>query len=341
MHRFFGSRRTLLCVCALALVSSALGQQPTPKSETDLKNITNTAPLLAPAPAFGRVVFNEIMYNEMKSSKEPKSKAAKRGANVRRAQSRAESAASALVEQDDYATSQDRFRAPFFGAPSPAPSRSALFDDKSDTSLPLGGDWIELHNPGTIAIDLSGWTLRGSRSSSKPVDVNPADDDDAFLIPLNASATIEPKGYLVIARDVLKFSQRYPDVEVVEDEISSVPAINVIVGTLTNVSVPSNSSMPTTPTTPFVLNASFGFNLSAKGEMLSLYDQTGRLVDFVEYDDKKGWPRGADGQGYSLELIDPVKFDRNDPFSWTQSFEKGGSPGKLNDAARNARGDTD
>jgi hypothetical protein len=81
-----------------------------------------------------------------------------------------------------------------------------------------------------------------------------------------------------------------------------------------------------------VLDASFEFNLSAKGEMVSLYDASGRLVDFVEYDDGKGWPSSADGEGFSLELISPKGMDRNDPFSWVPSARVGGTPGRANGA---------
>ena len=81
-----------------------------------------------------------------------------------------------------------------------------------------------------------------------------------------------------------------------------------------------------------MLDASFEFNLSAKGEMVSLYDAGGRLVDFVEYDDGEGWPSSADGEGFSLELISPVGMDRNEPFSWAPSEEVGGTPGRANGA---------
>ena len=59
----------------------------------------------------------------------------------------------------------------------------------------------------------------------------------------------------------------------------------------------------------------------------------GRLVDFVEYDDGKGWPSSADGEGFSLELISPTGMDRNDPFSWVPSARVGGTPGRANGGA--------
>ena len=108
-------------------------------------------------------------------------------------------------------------------------------------------------------------------------------------------ASLPPGGYLVLARDVERFKRKHADVA-------------------------------------SVLDASFEFNLSAKGEMVSLYDAGGRLVDFVEYDDGEGWPSSADGEGFSLELISPVGMDRNEPFSWAPSEEVGGTPGRANGA---------
>ena len=143
-------------------------------------------------------------------------------------------------------------------------------------------------------MSLEGWTLRGSRNGADPD--TEEEEDDAFIVPRGLrGASLPPGGYLVLARDVARFKRRHADV-------------------------------------PSVLDASFEFNLSAKGEMISLYDAGGRLVDFVEYDDGKGWPSSADGEGFSLELIDPVGVDRNDPFSWVSSAEVGGTPGRANGA---------
>jgi hypothetical protein len=49
----------------------------------------------------------------------------------------------------------------------------------------------------------------------------------------------------------------------------------------------------------------------------------------VEYDDENAWPKGADGSGYSLELLD-VSGDAGAPANWSVSVEVGGSPGEAN-----------
>ena len=50
------------------------------------------------------------------------------------------------------------------------------------------------------------------------------------------------------------------------------------------------------------------FNLSPKGELLTLIDRSG-AVDAVEYDDKDGWPEAADGgapASSSIRLDRPI-----------------------------------
>ncbi|MEW6239110.1 MAG: CotH kinase family protein [Candidatus Omnitrophota bacterium] len=58
--------------------------------------------------------------------------------------------------------------------------------------------------------------------------------------------------------------------------------------------------------------------LSNSGEQIVLEDSLGRIVDQVEYGEAAPWPVQADGEGPSLELIDPTK-DNNDPFNWRSS----------------------
>ena len=320
-------RGCLVCVFALALASGALADAPAPSEAQP--------GWLAPAPAFGRVVINEIMYNERKKPGEGSTSArATKRANLRRARARAESAASDLSRAQDEArtkTGEENEKVPRFRVPAKVSAAAPAYGDaRDDTSEALlisqktprrgfsadaperaprdrrgppgafaknkkkGGDWIELHNPGSRAVSLEGWTLRGSRNGADPD--TEEEEDDAFVVPRGLrGASLPPGGYLVLARDVARFKRRHADV-------------------------------------PSVLDASFEFNLSAKGEMISLYDAGGRLVDFVEYDDGKGWPSSADGEGFSLELIDPVGVDRNDPFSWVSSAEVGGTPGRANGA---------
>lgn len=69
-------------------------------------------------------------------------------------------------------------------------------------------------------------------------------------------------------------------------------------------------------------------NLSNSGERLELLDAAaGHIFDFV-YDDKSPWPESADGEGFSLVLVNPMSDpDPGNPANWRASAVPGGSPG--------------
>jgi hypothetical protein len=71
-----------------------------------------------------------------------------------------------------------------------------------------------------------------------------------------------------------------------------------------------------------------GFGLSGGGELIRLFDSSGELVDALEYDDSDPWPEEADGNGPSLELINPT-LDNALAESWSASTGNG-SPGTIN-----------
>ncbi len=69
-------------------------------------------------------------------------------------------------------------------------------------------------------------------------------------------------------------------------------------------------------------------NLSNSGENLALFDSAWRKVISVNYNDGGAWPKLADGNGNSLELMNTLD-DPSAASSWTSSLKKEGSPGKL------------
>ncbi len=69
--------------------------------------------------------------------------------------------------------------------------------------------------------------------------------------------------------------------------------------------------------------------LSNGGEELVLNTAGGAQVDAVEYDDGGDWPGEADGDGPSLELIDPA-LDNALASSWQISYVDGGTPAAPN-----------
>jgi plastocyanin len=82
-----------------------------------------------------------------------------------------------------------------------------------------------------------------------------------------------------------------------------------------------------------------GGALSNGGELISLADAQGNVVDSVRFDDSDPWPSEPDGNGPSLELIDSA-LDNNDGANWQFSggttgviingFEVSGTPGAEN-----------
>ena len=68
-------------------------------------------------------------------------------------------------------------------------------------------------------------------------------------------------------------------------------------------------------------------SLSNRGERLALVDRNGETVLSVDYKDRGAWPSEADGDGYSLVLVN-ADGDPDAPANWRASLAKGGTPGK-------------
>ena len=141
------------------------------------------------------------------------------------------------------------------------------------SSFTNAGDWVELLNTSSNAVDISNWKFR--------------DDDDThnFNIPLNT--VIPPSGRIVILFDSLLFTNRFPSV------------------------------------TNYV--GQFNFGLSSNGDAVRLFDATGRLYQSVIYDDLLPWPQGANGNGYTLELVN-ANGNLNEGSNWQNGCPEG-SPG--------------
>jgi hypothetical protein len=71
-----------------------------------------------------------------------------------------------------------------------------------------------------------------------------------------------------------------------------------------------------------------GFGLGGGGDIVRLYNSSGLIVDSVAYDDTLPWPTQADGNGPTLELINP-SLDNSMSENWSAS-EGNGTPGTLN-----------
>jgi hypothetical protein len=120
------------------------------------------------------------------------------------------------------------------------------------------------------------------------------DQDDTHVFVFPTGTSLAAGGYLVLCRDVALFDARFPGVP----------------GRLGNMS----------------------FGLDASGELVRLYDAHDVLVDAVTYDDQPPWPQPPDGQGPTLELVDPHA-DNSLPASWAASIAPHGTPEALNSVA--------
>ncbi len=72
----------------------------------------------------------------------------------------------------------------------------------------------------------------------------------------------------------------------------------------------------------------FSGKLSNGGEILTLWDAASDVIQQFRYNDAGGWPERADGDGSSLELIDPMA-DAALTENWRASAQFGGSPGSV------------
>ena len=113
-------------------------------------------------------------------------------------------------------------------------------------------------------------------------------DDHVYTIPANTA--LNPDQYVVLSKDTTAFNLFFPNVD--------------------------------------NYTGNTGFGLSGGGELIRLFDSNGTLMDKVEYDDSNPWPEGADGNGSTLELMNP-KLDNAIGTNWSAS-EGHGSPGRIN-----------
>lgn len=94
-------------------------------------------------------------------------------------------------------TASDAITAHFTGSTVTPQLTISEFNYNSSAAYPAD-DWIELHNYGTIPLDISGWMLK--------------DENDYNTFKFPVSTVIPPNGYLVVAEDLVKFSAVYPQV---------------------------------------------------------------------------------------------------------------------------------
>ncbi len=116
------------------------------------------------------------------------------------------------------------------------------------------------------------------------------DDDNNHIYNIPEETIIDSEDYLVIAQDLNQFHEFY------STEIYTI--------------------------------GPFDFGFGGGGDQVRIFNNIGELIDSVEYDDVAPWASEADGDGPTLELINP-ELDNSLPESWAAS-EEHGTPGELN-----------
>ncbi len=111
-------------------------------------------------------------------------------------------------------------------------------------------------------------------------------DYNAFTFP--TGTVIDAGDYLVISEDLIKFSAIFPQV-------------NNVIGPM-------------------------GFNLDNSGDVVRVFDYLDQNIIEADFDDNTPWPTGADGQGYTLELLSNTG-NLNSSSNWFLGC-MGGSPGR-------------
>jgi len=79
------------------------------------------------------------------------------------------------------------------------------------------------------------------------------------------------------------------------------------------------------------IGGEYSGGLKGSGELVTLLNATGTVIDSVEYSDSAPWPTEPDGNGYTLSLLDPA-LDNSVATNWVASSQLNGTPGVANDS---------
>ena len=122
-------------------------------------------------------------------------------------------------------------------------------------------------------------------------------DNNDTHSPCYLEGSLEPGGFLIVAGDLSLFGSQYPGLNPVNsDDFES---------------------------------GTEGWSLGNGGDMVRLFNAAHQLMDMVAYEDGNEWPGSADGNGPSLELLNPA-LDNTLAISWDPSVTMGGTPGSEN-----------
>jgi hypothetical protein len=178
-----------------------------------------------------------------------------------------------------------------------------LFDPLKDSkdTIPDQTEFVEIYNPGTTPIDLTGWSI-----ADRPAPVTRT-YHRYYFAPAGGSNTIGPGQYAVIA----------PETGGIVATSRLVAYYTYLTG-LTDVKIFLDSNHST-------------FDLNNDGDCVRLLDGRGAVVDSVNYTSLWHNPANKATKRISLEKLNPL-LTSDSPLSWSSSAdtEFGGTPGKVN-----------
>ena len=175
-----------------------------------------------------------------------------------------------------------------------------------DQNMTMIAHFVEIQNPYQDLIVINEINYHSSddfdtgdwvelyNNSNQDIDISQwkfMDSDDSHIFTISDDVVIESGGYLVLCQDSSDFAQFFPNVENYIGEID--------------------------------------LGVSNGGELLRLMDNDEGIVDYVTYDDSAPWPLEPDGEGMTLELLNP-SLNNNDAETWVSSGVELGTPGQQN-----------
>lgn len=178
-----------------------------------------------------------------------------------------------------------------------------LFDplQSSTDNIADQADFVEIYNPGTTTVDLTGWSLadRPGKTTGRFT--------RCYFAPAGSGNFLAPGQYGVITADKSK----------------TVAATRLVayyryLANLADVKI-------------FIDNAHTTLSLNNDGDCIRLLDSKGRVVDSIQYTADWHNPALKSTKRISLEKFHPLMVS-DSPLSWTSSTdaEFGGTPGKVN-----------
>jgi len=176
-----------------------------------------------------------------------------------------------------------------------------LFDplQSSTDDLPDQPDFVEIYNPGTTPVDLTGWSItdRPSATTGKYYRY--------YFAPAGGNNILEPGQYAVIAPE--------KDGQIAGSRLTTFYTY-----------LPNNSRI-------FLVKDYKTFSFNNDGDCVSLLDQNGTVIDSANYTANWHNPANKSTKRISIEKFNPLMLS-DTPLSWSSSTDAqfGGTPGKTN-----------